>query len=208
MDGVATTRAIRKAVGDEVPIIIISAYDWSDIELEARAAGANAFISKPMFKSRMLHTFKTLLDEDGDKGTFNGTVNKIMQQDFTGRRVLLVEDNELNAEIAGEILGMVNITVEYASDGREALNKMESAADGYYDMVFMDIQMPVMNGYEATRAIRAIDRNYLKKVPIIAMTANAFAEDVEAARDVGMNQHIAKPIDFNQLMLVLNTWLV
>jgi len=208
MDGIATTKAIRKAVGEDVPIIIISAYDWSDIELEARAAGANAFISKPMFKSRMIHTFKSLLDEDTDTGTFNGTVNKIIQHDFSGKRVLLVEDNELNAEIAGEILGMANITVEYAKDGREALNKMERAADGYYDIVFMDIQMPVMNGYEATRAIRAIDRNYLKKVPIIAMTANAFAEDVEAARDVGMNQHIAKPIDFNHLLQVLNTWLV
>jgi len=208
MDGVTTTRSIRKAVGEEVPIIIISAYDWSDIELEARAAGANAFISKPMFKSRMVHTFKTLLDENAGTGTFNGTVSKITQQDFSGKRVLLVEDNELNAEIASEILEMANITVEYAKDGREALNKMENAADGYYDMVFMDIQMPVMNGYEATRAIRAMNRNYLKRVPIIAMTANAFAEDVEAARDVGMNQHIAKPIDFNQLLLVLNTWLV
>jgi len=208
MDGIATTKAIRKAVGEEVPIIIISAYDWSDIELEARAAGANAFISKPMFKSRMAHTFKSLFNDNPGTDTVNGAVNNIMQQDFSGRRVLLVEDNDLNAEIAGEILGMTNITVEYAKDGREALNKMESAADGYYDMVFMDIQMPVMNGYEATRAIRAINRNYLKKVPIIAMTANAFAEDVEAARDVGMNQHIAKPIDFNQLLLVLNTWLV
>ncbi len=208
MDGVATTRAIRKAVGEEVPIIIISAYDWSDIELEARAAGANAFISKPMFKSRMRHTFKTLFDKNAGIDTFNEPVSKIIQQDFSGRRVLLVEDNELNAEIASEILGMANITVEYAKDGREALNKMESVSDGYYDMVLMDIQMPVMNGYEATRAIRAIDRNYLKKVPIIAMTANAFAEDVEAARDVGMNQHIAKPIDFNHLLLVLNTWLV
>ncbi len=208
MDGVATTRVIRKAVGEDVPIIIISAYDWSDIELEARAAGANAFISKPMFKSRMAHTFKSLFDENAGTDTFNGAVSQMMQQDFSGKRVLLVEDNELNAEIAGEILGMTNVTVEYAKDGREALNKMESAADGYYDMVFMDIQMPVMNGYEATRAIRAINRNYLKKVPIIAMTANAFAEDVEAARDVGMNQRIAKPIDFNQLLLVLNTWLV
>jgi len=208
MDGVATTRAIRKAVGEDVPIVIISAYDWSDIELEARAAGANAFISKPMFKSRMLHTFKTLFDNDDDTGTFNKTIDKITRQDFSGKRVLLVEDNELNAEIAGEILEMANITVEYAENGREALTKMENAADGYYDMIFMDIQMPVMNGYEATRAIRSINRNYFKKVPIVAMTANAFAEDVEAARDVGMNQHIAKPIDFNQLLLVLNTWLV
>ncbi len=208
MDGVSTTKAIRKAVGEEVPIIIASAYDWSDIELEARAAGANAFISKPMFKSRMVHTFRTLVDKNVGTGTFHGTAGKIIQQDFSGKRVLLVEDNELNAEIAGEILGMANITIEYAKDGCEALHKMESVPDGYYDMIFMDIQMPVMNGYEATRAIRSIDRNYLKKVPIIAMTANAFAEDVEAARDVGMNQHISKPIDFNHLLLVLNTWLI
>ncbi len=207
MDGVATTRAIRKVVGDEVPIIVISAYDWSDIEMEARAAGANAFISKPMFKSRMEYTFKAFLGHDTDKDKLNGAVNNIEQQDFSGKRVLLVEDNELNAEIASEILQMTNLTVEYVRDGYEALHKMEEVPDGYYDMVFMDIQMPVMNGYEATRAIRAIDRSYLQRVPIIAMTANAFAEDVEAAHDVGMNEHISKPIDFNQLLKVLNKWL-
>jgi len=207
MDGLATAKAIRKAVGEDVPIIIISAYDWSDIEMEARAAGVNAFISKPMFKSRMAHTLKSLLSKDLTDDTFNGIVNTIGQQDFSGKRVLIAEDNELNAEIAGEILGMANLTVEYAKDGREALDMMEKAPDNYYDMVFMDIQMPVMNGYEATRAIRSINRNYLKRVPIIAMTANAFAEDVEAARDVGMNEHIAKPIDFTQLLKVLNKWM-
>jgi len=134
-------------------------------------------------------------------------LERIGKEDFSGRRVLLVEDNELNAEIAGEILEMTHLTVDHAKDGKEALDKMVRCKDGYYDAVFMDIQMPIMNGYEATRAIRSIDRPYLKKVPIIAMTANAFAEDVEAARDVGMNEHIAKPIDFAQLLNVLNKWL-
>jgi len=209
MDGIETTKALRKAIGNEVPIIIISAYDWSDIELEARSAGANAFISKPLFKSRMSHLFKGLVNKDSGIGLAKNKdeLERIGKEDFSGRRVLLVEDNELNAEIAGEILEMTHLTVDHAKDGKEALDKMVRCKDGYYDAVFMDIQMPIMNGYEATRAIRSIDRPYLKKVPIIAMTANAFAEDVEAARDVGMNEHIAKPIDFAQLVNVLNKWL-
>ena len=127
--------------------------------------------------------------------------------DLTGSRVLLVEDNALNAEIATEILEMTGLTVERVEDGVEAVDKMTACEDGRYDMVFMDIQMPRMNGYDAARAIRAMDRDYCKRVPIVAMTANAFAEDVHAARTAGMNEHIAKPLDLNILARILKKWL-
>ena len=205
MDGVATTRAIRKAVGADVPIIIISAYDWSDIEQEARAAGANAFISKPLFRSRLAKTFSALVGEE-EQGQTEPLV-EFGNIDLSGKRALLVEDNELNAEIAAEILSMTGILVERAVDGIEGVDMVENCPDGYYDIVFMDIQMPRMNGYDAARAIRAMDRSYCKQVPIIAMTANAFAEDVQAAKTVGMNEHIAKPLDLNILARTLNHWL-
>ncbi len=206
MDGVETTREIRKRIGKDVPIIIISAYDWSDIELEARAAGANAFISKPLFKSKVAHMFNELLSGSEEENK-NNYLEGFRKEDFSGRRALLAEDNNLNAEIAGEILGMAGLTVEYAKDGRQAVEMMRSAADDYYDIVFMDIQMPFMNGYEASVAIRALPRDYTKRVPIIAMTANAFAEDIAAAKNAGMNEHIAKPLDFDQLLKSLKKWL-
>lgn len=206
MDGIATTRAIRNAVGEDVPIIIISAYNWSDIEQEARAAGANAFISKPLFRSRLASTFNKILGEDGNENS-EVTLKSLENMDFSNRRVLLVEDNELNAEIVTVILEMTGLKVEHVSDGTEAVDRMSESSDGYYDMIFMDIQMPKMNGYDATRAIRSMERNYCKKIPIIAMTANAFAEDVQAAKTVGMNEHIAKPLDMDRLAKTLNRWL-
>lgn len=206
MDGIATTRAIRNAVGEDVPIIIISAYNWSDIEQEARAAGANVFISKPLFRSRLASTFNKILGEDGNENS-EVTLKSLENMDFSNRRVLLVEDNELNAEIATVILEMTGLKVEHVSDGTEAVDRMSESSDGYYDMIFMDIQMPKMNGYDATRAIRSMERNYCKKIPIIAMTANAFAEDVQAAKTVGMNEHIAKPLDMDRLAKTLNRWL-
>lgn len=207
MDGIATTKAIRAKVGEDVPIIILSAYDWSDIELEARAAGANAFISKPLFKSRMVHVFAELMGNK-NAGTARAELSQFDKEDYSGKRVLLVEDNELNAEVAMEILGMTGMKVELACNGKEALDRVAAASDDYYDIVFMDVQMPVMNGYEATRAIRALDRNYTKRVPIIAMTANAFVEDVQAAKNSGMNEHIAKPIDISRLMEIFRKWIV
>ena len=206
MDGIAVTRAIRQEVGRDVPIIIISAYDWSDIEQEARSAGANAFISKPLFRSRLVKTFRSLV-----KGAATVEQDKpfvaLEEIDLTGGRVLLVEDNELNAEIATEILKMTGLTVERVSDGIEAVDRMTECEDGRYDMIFMDIQMPRMNGYDATRAIRAMDRNDCRQVPIVAMTANAFAEDVHAAKTVGMNEHIAKPLDLHVLAKILKKWI-
>ncbi|MGN0981989.1 MAG: response regulator [Candidatus Limivicinus sp.] len=206
MDGIATTRAIRRAVGDDVPIIIISAYDWSDIELEARAAGANAFISKPLFRSRLAKTFSALVGEEEHK-ELEAPIADLGKMTFAGCRALLVEDNELNAEIATEILEMAGIAVDHAADGTEAVDRMTACEDGYYDIIFMDIQMPKMNGYDTTRAIRAMNRNYCRQIPIIAMTANAFAEDVQAAKTVGMNEHIAKPLDLNVLAKTLSKWL-
>lgn len=206
MDGVETTRLIREVVGKDMPIVIISGFDWSDIEQEARAAGANSFISKPLFKSRMIHLFNELIDGVEDTSEISG-IKDIFKNVYSGKRALLVEDNELNAEIAGEILEMSGLTVEFAKNGKEAVDIMTDVADDYYDIIFMDIQMPIMNGYEASRAIRALSGNYPKSVPIVAMTANAFAEDVAAAKNAGMNEHIAKPLDFDQLQKTLKKWL-
>ena len=206
MDGIAVTRAIRREVGKDVPIIIISAYDWSDIEQEALAAGANAFISKPLFRSRLARTFSALVGDEEDQAVERPHA-ALEDIDMAGRRALLVEDNRLNAEIAMEILRMTGIGVEHAADGIEAVDRMNECADGYYDIVFMDIQMPRMNGYDATRAIRAMNRDYCRQVPIVAMTANAFAEDVQAAKTVGMNEHIAKPLDLRTLAKTLVRWL-
>ena len=189
-----------------MPIIIISAYDWSDIEQEARAAGANAFISKPLFRSRLAKTFSILLGEEEHK-ELEEPIHLLQSMELSGHRALLVEDNDLNAEIAAEILKNTGLEVERVIDGTEAIDKMTECEDGYYDIIFMDIQMPKMNGYDATRAIRAMDRNYCRQIPIVAMTANAFAEDVQAAKTVGMNEHIAKPLDLKALSRTLNRWM-
>ncbi len=206
MDGIAVTREIRRQVGEDVPIIILSAYDWSEIEVSARAAGANAFLSKPLFKSKMLYLFKEILGSEEHLPSLSG-IKTIQRDNFSGRRALLVEDNELNAEIAGEILSMAGLEVVYAKDGKEALDKMTEAEAGYYDIVFMDIQMPIMDGYEATRAIRRLPGDYPQRVPIIAMTANAFMGDVQACKAAGMDEHIAKPLEIDHLFKVLNRWL-
>ena len=207
MDGVETARAIRTKVGQDVPIIILSAYDWTDIESEAREAGVNAFISKPLFKSRLERVFDELLDDKQDVSDMSDLQNLGMM-DLSAYRCLLVEDNELNAEIAQEILEETGMKVEHVWDGAQAVEAVINAEDGKYDLILMDIQMPKMNGYDATRAIRASKRKYCKTVPIIAMTANAFAEDVQAARTAGMNEHIAKPIDLKILAKIMDKWLL
>ncbi len=206
MDGVAVTREIRRQVGEDVPIIILSAYDWSEIEVSARAAGANAFLSKPLFKSKMVYLFKEILENEKNLQSLS-TLKAIRKDNFSGKRALLVEDNELNAEIAGEILGMAGLEIVYAKDGKEALDKMAEAEAGYYDIVFMDIQMPIMDGYAATKAIRGLPGDYPRRVPIIAMTANAFMGDVQACKAAGMDEHIAKPLELDRLYKVLDQWL-
>lgn len=202
MDGIETTRRIRAVVGPDVPIIIISAYEWADIEEEARLAGADGFITKPLFKSRLraaLTEIPKTLKSGGEIHELDGFV----EQDFTGKRVLLVEDNDLNREIATEIIKMTGAEVDCAVDGGMAVDVFKAAEPDTFDMIFMDIQMPIMNGYEATRAIRALDRADAATVPIIALTANAFIEDIEAAHDAGMNAHLSKPIDYDKLLAVM-----
>ena len=203
MDGVETARAIRHEVGEEIPIIILSAYDWTDIETEARAAGVSAFISKPLFKSRLERVFDEILGDENDATVNASPLEDLQKLDFSAYSCLLVEDNELNAEIAQDILEETGMKVWHVWDGAEAVEAVTTAEDGKYDLILMDIQMPKMNGYDATRAIRASERKYCKTVPIIAMTANAFAEDVQAARGAGMDEHIAKPIDLKILARIL-----
>ncbi len=209
MDGIETAKEIRRRVGPEVPIIILSGYDWSQCEMEARAAGVDAFITKPLFKSRLATVLRGLVEEQQpqEPEQQGRELEDTLEHDFTGKRVLLVEDNELNREIATEILEMVGLEVESAENGSIAVDMFAGADPGYYNMVIMDVQMPVMNGYEATCAIRSLKRKDARYIPIVAMTANAFAEDIQAAKSSGMNEHMAKPIDLGQLMDVLERWL-
>lgn len=205
MDGIETARAIREKVGSDVPIIILSAYDWSAVEEEAHRAGVNGFISKPLFKSRLVYLFNQIAQKDKD--TERVEEESLAKVNLSGRRILLVEDNELNREIAEEIIGETGVAVESAENGQDALEKFQKSDESYYDMILMDIQMPVMNGYEATRAIRKLPRKDAVKIPIIAMTANAFTEDIQRSKNAGMDEHLTKPLDIEQLMKCLETWI-
>ena len=208
MDGLDTARAIKRLVGDTLPIIILSAYDWSDIELEARAAGVDAFLSKPVFKSGLIRTFQSLRNQaPEDPSQTASPLEPLLRNDFSGRRVLLVEDNDLNREIAREVLELAGLTVEEAENGQIAVERFSASEAGYYSLILMDIQMPVMNGYDAASAIRALKRPDALRVPILAMTANAFVEDIQAAKAAGMNEHLAKPIDFEALGSALKKYL-
>lgn len=205
MNGIETAREIRKAVGDEIPVIIISAFDWSEIEHEAREGGVDAFISKPIFKSKLSATFKSIFDDTAPKN--KNPMEVYRERRYTGKRALLVDDNEINTQIAKELLEMTGIEVYTAENGKEALNDILNKPEYYYDILFMDIQMPVMNGYECCTALRNQEREDLKKVPVIAVTANAFTEDILNAKHAGMNQHLAKPIDIGELQSILEKWL-
>ena len=201
--GVETARKIRSMVGDNVPIIILTAYDWSDIEEEATKAGVTAFCAKPLFMSDLksaLLSANNMLDKEEEAAAWT-------KADFKGKRILLVEDIELNREIAEVILTEAGFVVETAPDGTDAVTMVEKSAENYYDAVLMDIQMPIMNGYEATRTIRNLSRKDVKDLPIIAMTANAMEEDKEAALTNGMNAHLSKPIDIDVLIDVLGQFL-
>ena len=198
MNGVEVVRRIRGIIGDETPIIILTAYDWSDIEEEAREAGVTAFCSKPIFLSELRELLESPFAAPG--------AEEDVQEDtasFTGKKIFLVEDNELNQEIAVEILKEEGFAVDVADDGSVAVEKLKETKPGQYDVILMDIQMPIMNGFEATRQIRALDIPGISDLPIIAMTANAFDEDRKAALEAGMNGHIAKPIDVPKLLALL-----
>ena len=204
-DGLETTKNIREAVEDG-PAVILSAFDWADIEAEAVEAGVDAFIEKPLFKSRMTKVLKQVLGLGGGEKTTTA-LETFQEQDFSGKRVLLVEDNELNIEVAAELLDVVGIQVEQALNGKLAVESVLGHEPNYYDLIFMDIQMPVMNGYEAARNIRFSGRKDLRTIPIIAMTADAFADDIRKAEEAGMDGHISKPVDIEKLEDALRMWI-
>jgi len=207
MGGLETIKEIREKIDTNIHTIIISSYDWSEIEQAARARGVTAFISKPVFKSRLVRTFGELLGTNRKMDETKGLNEIAVEHDFGGKRILLAEDNEMNAKIAMDILQMVNLKSEWAQNGKEAVDMMAESEPGYYDCVLMDIQMPVMNGNDAARAIRSLNHTDAKTIPIFALTANAFVEDIQASRGAGMNEHIAKPLDIGKLLDTLKRYL-
>ena len=198
MNGIEIVRQIRKVIGNRCPIIILTAYDWADIEDEARAAGVTAFCEKPLFLSELRRVLAEPFRAEPASEPAQPTA-----ADLKGKKLLLVEDNELNREIALEILKEAGFVVDTAEDGAVAVQKIKQAAPGQYDLILMDIQMPNLDGYEATRQIRALPDAEKASIPIFAMTANAFEEDRQNALEAGMNGHIAKPLDVAHLLGVL-----
>lgn len=203
MDGIETAKALRRQMGDEIPILLISAYDWAEIEEEARAAGISGFIAKPLFQSTLYYGLRPFVgeggmprEESGEKGT-----------DLSGRKILLAEDMELNWEIARELLSSLGLELDWAENGQICVEMYRESEIGYYDAILMDVRMPVMGGYEAARTIRALDRPDAAKVPIIAMTADAFAEDVQKSLEAGMNAHTPKPIDIKEVARLLEKYI-
>ncbi len=202
MNGIETARELRHKFGDEMPILIISAYDWSDIEEEAREAGISGFISKPLFKSTLYHGLLQYMGSSQEKEE----VQKAPSKDFSGVRILLAEDNDINYEIANELLTAIGIEIEWAQNGQICVDMFEKSDKGYYDAILMDIRMPIMSGYEAARKIRSLTRQDAG-LPIIAMTADAFSEDVKKCKECGMNDHTSKPIDMDILTRLLAKYL-
>ncbi len=191
---------IRQLAGPDFPIILVSEGDWAQIEYRAVRAGINAFVPCPLFMSRLFATLSDLIGHADQDSTHQ--VNMI---DYSKYRILLVEDNELNREIAIELLSLIGVQVEEAENGARAVEIFEASPEGYFDLIFMDVQMPIMNGYEATRQIRKLQRKDAKEIWIVAMTANAFVEDIRMSKDAGMNEHLSKPVDVERLQEILRT---
>jgi len=200
MNGVEVARRIRKETGEDVPIIILSAYDWSDIEDEAREAGVTAFCAKPLFLSELRHCLNSIVTTEEVVETSAGQDQRKPRKGH----ILLAEDNELNQEIAVAILEGAGFTTEVAENGQAAVDMLERSGPGHFDLVLMDVQMPVMDGYQATRVIRGLEDSALASIPILAMTANAFEEDKREALQAGMDGHIVKPINVNKLFETLD----
>ena len=186
-------------IGDEAPIIILTAYDWADIEQEAKEAGVTAFVEKPIFMSELRKVLTQPMEIKEETPQQTERENR-----YAGKKVLLVEDNELNREIATALLEEIGIIVDSVEDGTDAVEWMNEVEDDRYDLIFMDIQMPKMDGYMTTREIRTLKNNKKANIPIVAMTANAFEEDKKKAFEAGMNAHIAKPIDINTILAVFD----
>lgn len=200
MDGIMVARQIRQIVDRDLPIILISAYDWNEFEEEAREAGIDGFISKPLFKSTLYHSLKKYMNVE--------EIQEKTSEELVGRRILVAEDNDLNWEILKELLSDIGMELEWAENGKICLEKFRESKEGYFDAILMDVRMPVMTGYEATEAIRALDHPDAKKIPIIAMTADAFSEDIRRCLDSGMNAHTAKPINLDEVVLLLKKFIL
>ncbi|MEY8522403.1 response regulator [bacterium 1XD8-76] len=200
MDGIMVARQIRRILNEEVPIILISAYDWNEFEEEAKDAGIDGFIAKPLFKSTLYHGLKRYMDVEEQQ------IEKDM--DLTGHRILVAEDNDLNWEILSELLSDIGMELEWAENGKVCLDKFRESGEGHYEAILMDVRMPVMTGYEATEAIRALEREDAKTIPIIAMTADAFSEDIRRCLDSGMNAHTAKPINLDEVVALLKKYML
>ena len=190
LDGIETIKRIRSEIKSNVPILLISAYSWSDVEEQAKDAGVNGFLSKPLFRSTLYNKISEVLGAEVDSFDPENDYS-----DLQGLNILVAEDNDINWEIISALLSMYGITSERAENGRIVLEKIKKAKKNDYSLVFMDIQMPEMNGLDATRAIRKLDNGWMSSIPIIAMTADAFAENIAECLDAGMNGHISKPID-------------
>lgn len=203
INGIQVAKEIRRNLGDEVPILLISAYDWSEFEAEAREAGISGFISKPLFKSTLYHALRQYMNIETEHGQ---TMNQNMV--LSGHRILLAEDNELNWEVASELLSDLGVELDWAEDGQICLNKFQKVPAGYYDAILMDIRMPNMTGYETTKAIRGLNHPDALSIPIIAMSADAFSDDIQRCYECGMNAHIAKPIDVLELTRLLKRYLI
>ena len=202
MNGIQVAKEIRHNLGDEVPILLISAYDWSEFEAEAREAGISGFISKPLFKSTLYYALRQYMGTETENGqTLNPNI------DLSGRRILIAEDNELNWEVANELLSDLGVELDWAEDGQICLDKFQKSPEGYYDAVLMDIRMPHMTGYEATKMIRGLNHPDALSIPIIAMSADAFSDDIQHCLECGMNAHIAKPIDIMEVSRLLKRFL-
>lgn len=206
IDGIETARQIREMLGNDIPILLISAYDWSDIEGDARAAGVSGFISKPLFTSTLFYGLKQFADVRNNDESEKPADHSSDEITFDNVKILLAEDNELNWEIANELLSELGLDIDHAENGQICVEMFEKSEPGYYKAVLMDIRMPVMSGYEAAAAIRSSSRPD-KDIPIIAMTADAFSEDVKKCLDAGMNAHTAKPIDVNAVAMLLKKYI-
>ena len=191
---------VRQSAGRDFPILLVSDADWAQLEYRATRVGVSAFVPCPLFKTRLLDTLFDLTDTDKNGQEFSSGLNT----DYSGCHVLLVEDNELNQEIALEMLSLNGVEADVADNGVQALEKFENSPEYYYDLIFMDVQMPVMNGYEATERLRALPRKDAENIWIVAMTANAFVEDIRTAKEAGMNEHLSKPVSMEQLQDVLH----